>query len=355
MKFQNKQYAAAIRMYDDAIEKFENIERSYNLELAVCYQNRAAARMHLKDPNGSISDADKAIELNEHYSKAYYRRATAYNAERKYFRALQDTVQACILERFQNKTYTDMVCFLLTRIDEHPTEMQWKMAYLEMEAEELSCEHCIQTQLKFIKNIGILDLISVPIPNNETHIGYIKAMAGLKELNIDKIMAGCIEEEAMKGNHLAQSFILRAYMNTVAKTSPSNTKREYPKDLRRMNELILDENTSENIKFNALLCRANMYNRKGDFEEASAELKPLEKKYKNNPLVYIIKSGALLQLSQSNPKFLKELNNCCTLLPNVYELHLQLTLAEISNPLNKLFRCHKPNCKNGTVNEPFSE
>lgn len=220
--------------------------------------------------------------------------------------------------------------------------MQWKLAYFEMEANELYCDHCIQTQLKFIKKTGILDLISVPIPDNETHVGFVKAMVGLNELNIDKIIAGCKEEEAMKGNYLAQSYIVRAYMNTMAITSTSNLDREYPKDLRRMNEIIWDEKTPENIKFNAILCRANMYNRKGDFKEAIAELKPLEKKYKNNPLVYIIKSGALMQLSQTKPEFLKALHKCCALLPNLFELHLQLSMVELSNPINKVLGVSNP-------------
>lgn len=112
--FQNKQYVDAIRMYDLAIERFEG----RNLELAVCYQNRAAAKMYMKELVESISDASKAIEFNEHYAKAYYRRAMMYNEQRKYFRALQDIVQACILERFTNKTYNNTVAVLLTQVGE---------------------------------------------------------------------------------------------------------------------------------------------------------------------------------------------------------------------------------------------
>lgn len=116
--FQNKQYDDAIRMYDLAIERYEGSENVRNLELAVCYQNRASAKMYMKDLDDSISDASKAIEFNEHYAKAYYRRAMIYNEQRRYYRALQDIVQACILERFTNKTYNNMVGVLLTRMGE---------------------------------------------------------------------------------------------------------------------------------------------------------------------------------------------------------------------------------------------
>ncbi|XP_037033876.1 mitochondrial import receptor subunit TOM70-like [Bradysia coprophila] len=330
--FQNKRYGDAVRMYDEAIERLEKGEDVHSLELAVCYQNRSAAQMLMKNLDKSITDASKAIELNEHYAKAYYRRAMAYNEQRKYYRALQDVVQACILERFTNTTYNNMVGSLLTRIDSTPSDVQWKLAYFETEADELHCDHCQGNQVKFLINCGILEPLTVPIPNNQPRVGYIKAMVGLKEQNVDKIIAGCTEEETTKGTYLAESFILRAYMNAVAISSPSNISREYRKDLQRLNELIRNEKTPENIKFNALLCRANMYNRQQNFKDAQSELNALDKKHKNNRLVYIIKSGALMMLAHGKPEYLPMLSKCCLLNPNVFDLHMQLALSELANP-----------------------
>lgn len=208
--------------------------------------------------------------------------------------------------------------------------MQWRMAYSEMEADELYCDHCFINQIKFVKNCGILSLIIVPIPNNQPHTGYIKAMVGLNEFDLDKIMAGCNEEEAANGKYLAESFIVRAYMNTVVITSSRILNREYPKELRRMNELISNEKSSENIKFNAMLCRANMYNLQYQFKDANRDLKVLEEKQKNSAQVYIIKSGALIQLSQQHPEFMEALSKCCKLLPNIFELQMQQVLAEVA-------------------------
>lgn len=201
-----------------------------------------------------------------------------------------------------------------------------------MEANELQCDHCQENQVKFIKNCGILEPLTIPIPNNQPHVGYIKAMVGLKEKNVNKIMDGCKEEEAMKGSYLAESFILRAYMNTVAISSPTNLNRECPKDLRRMNELIWDTKTPDHIKFNALLCRANIYNRQQNFKDAESELNALEKKHKDNALVYIIKSGALMMFAHGKPEYLPILSKCCALLPNVFDLHMQLVLSEMASP-----------------------
>lgn len=75
-KFQQKQYDAAISNYNMAIEMFEKMDQKLcALELAVCYQNRAAAKEYKKNYDEAILDASKAIQLNDHYSKAYFRRA----------------------------------------------------------------------------------------------------------------------------------------------------------------------------------------------------------------------------------------------------------------------------------------
>lgn len=114
--FRKKEYDAAIKNYDVSIEKFECLDKPCDLELAACYQNRAAAKEYKKIYEDSISDASKAIQLNGHYAKAYFRRANAYKEQRKFYCALQDIVQAYILERFKNKIYNNMVGVLLTLI-----------------------------------------------------------------------------------------------------------------------------------------------------------------------------------------------------------------------------------------------
>lgn len=104
--FEDEQYDEAICHYNIAIDIFEQMNtKSCASALGVCYQNRATANAFKENYVDAISDASKAIELNEHYSKAYYRRAMCYYAQKKYYRALQDIAQACVLERFKNALY----------------------------------------------------------------------------------------------------------------------------------------------------------------------------------------------------------------------------------------------------------
>ncbi|KAG4073018.1 hypothetical protein HA402_009437 [Bradysia odoriphaga] len=88
-----------------------------------------------------------------------------------------------------------------------------------------------------------------------------------------------------------------------------------------------------------------MYNRQGNFKDAMSELNALEKKHKNNPLVYIIKSGALMMLAHGKPEYLPMLSKCCALIPNVFDLHMQLALSELANPANRMAALTNPFAK----------
>ncbi len=56
---------------------------------AILYANRAAVRLSLNLADAALEDANKAVELDKAYSKAYYRKGQAHNAKREYAAALQ--------------------------------------------------------------------------------------------------------------------------------------------------------------------------------------------------------------------------------------------------------------------------
>lgn len=127
--FQEKNFYDAIANYNKAISKMEKMGIQSNfLELALCYQNRAAAYEQMKQIESSIMAATKAIEIDETYAKAYYRRAKCFIEQKKMYCALQDMVQACILEKFKNKMYNNIAAELNTKFSK----------YLEGEIEKFS-------------------------------------------------------------------------------------------------------------------------------------------------------------------------------------------------------------------------
>lgn len=115
--FEDNQYDDAILHYNRAIDMLEAMDtKSCAAALGVCYQNRATANAYKKNYVDAILDASKAIELNDHYAKAYYRRAMCYFDQKRYYRALQDIVQACVLQRFKNQLYINTVVEIVTEI-----------------------------------------------------------------------------------------------------------------------------------------------------------------------------------------------------------------------------------------------
>lgn len=211
--------------------------------------------------------------------------------------------------------------------EKEPSIIQWRRAYDEMDAESLFCDHCLKQQLIFVKKCGIFDPITVPIPTeNKSLTGYVRAMAGVKELNIDEIMAGCEEEIMSNGIYIPQSYILKAYMNSVVIRSPS-TLKEWPQDMKHM-DAIVSSSTNENLKHQAKLCRANLYNSRGQYRDADLDLKSLEKQYGSTGHFHVIKSGAVFQFALNNVNFLEPLVECARLLPGVYELQFQVVYAK---------------------------
>lgn len=208
-----------------------------------------------------------------------------------------------------------------------------------MDAASLFCDRCLKQHMLFVKRCGFFDPISVPIPDNPENqpwIGYIRAMAGIKELNVPEIMAGCDEEIATMGKYSAKSHILKAYMNSVVIQSPITLADDLQQDTQRMNDIISDAASPETVKHQAKLCRATLYTRKGQFGAANLDLNSLENRYGNTGLFHVIKSGAIFQFALKNEDFIESLVNCSECLPNVYELQFQVAYAKsnhISDPV----------------------
>lgn len=118
--FENKRFIDALVCYRDAIEQLKASDKKKSAkELAICYQNSAAVLEHGKRYEECIEIATTAIELNASYAKAYYRRARCHIQLKNQYFALQDIVQACILERFQNSTYNKIAAKTNRQFGEH--------------------------------------------------------------------------------------------------------------------------------------------------------------------------------------------------------------------------------------------
>lgn len=98
-RFKSGKYNEAIEFYDKAIEK---CPKTNTVDLSTFYQNRAAAYEQLKKWSAVKNDCSSALELNNKYVKALYRRAKASENMNDLIGSLEDITATCILEGFQN-------------------------------------------------------------------------------------------------------------------------------------------------------------------------------------------------------------------------------------------------------------
>lgn len=98
--FKKGKYDEAIALYNKAID---TIPEEFKTDLATYYQNRAAAYEQLKKWSSVISDCTKAIELNNRYEKALFRRAKAEEMIKDWVNALDDITSVCLLQNFGNQ------------------------------------------------------------------------------------------------------------------------------------------------------------------------------------------------------------------------------------------------------------
>lgn len=80
--FKEARFEEAIKCYNEAIE--------IDPEVTAFYTNRAFCHIKMENHGLAIADATVAIELDKTFTKAYYRRGSAYMALAKYKEALKD-------------------------------------------------------------------------------------------------------------------------------------------------------------------------------------------------------------------------------------------------------------------------
>lgn len=116
-RFKSGKYNEAIEFYDKAIEA---CPKTHTVDLSTFYQNRAAAYEQLKKWSAVKNDCTTALELNNKYVKALYRRAKARENMNDLIGSLEDITATCILEGFQNNNslvFADRVLKELGRFD----------------------------------------------------------------------------------------------------------------------------------------------------------------------------------------------------------------------------------------------
>lgn len=86
-QFKNGKFTESSKTYTQALRI---CPLAFGKDRAMIYSNRAAAKMKLDIKEGAIEDCTKAVELDDGYLKAYFRRAQLYEVTDKLDEALND-------------------------------------------------------------------------------------------------------------------------------------------------------------------------------------------------------------------------------------------------------------------------
>lgn len=111
--FHNKKYKEAVDLYSQAIALYDSAK-----DRAICYCNRAASHLQLKNYDEVVKDCTESLKLDPEYIKAFHRRAQAYEQLHRLPEALYDYTAVCILKKFADREAMQTVDRVLKQLGE---------------------------------------------------------------------------------------------------------------------------------------------------------------------------------------------------------------------------------------------
>ncbi|UJR28259.1 hypothetical protein I4U23_009509 [Adineta vaga] len=255
IKYRENKFNEAIEAYSKAIETcpLESTE-----ELSQFYQNRAAAWESLKIYDKVIEDCSRAIELNAKYIKSIQRRARAAENIKNFELALEDYSTVCFIDSYQ-PAYIMAADKVLTDLAKRYIET------LPPSNAELSIDF-VRTSLNEFEDDPILDSTFISeIHTNRSDTPLSRAYQAYDECHFSDIPSLCTQELelSLPSPYKLQALLFRGSFYLLM--------GDYKEALTDFNTVINDPNTSEKMKINAELKRANTKIHQRDLEGAMYE------------------------------------------------------------------------------------
>ncbi|CAB4005281.1 Mitochondrial import receptor subunit TOM70 [Paramuricea clavata] len=182
--FKAKNFKEAIECYSQAISICPEENKP---ELAVYYQNRAAAHEQLKNYDDVISDCKQALQYNKRYTKAYLRRAKAYEKLDQKQNCLQDLTAVSMIEGLQNSSWMVQMDEILKQIGTEKAAEHFKNRGVGM----LPSNFLIKAYLEsFSEDV----LFTLDESDNVETEPYLQAVREALDDKFDNIIALCTKE-----------------------------------------------------------------------------------------------------------------------------------------------------------------
>ncbi|KAF7489332.1 Mitochondrial import receptor subunit TOM70 [Sarcoptes scabiei] len=277
--FRQKKFLEAIKLYSEAIEI---CPQKQTMEIAKFYQNRAACYEQLKDFDMVIKDAGKAIELNPKYTRAFVRRARAFESSNRLEEAIYDYYTASSINEFKD---SDMMNLFSDCLDKYSHNESMKI---------IKKRRKITFQKYMFKRL--LDQF-----NRDPLRQRKKEILNDYENSIDKLLNDDDEEKLSQDD-----LMIKALIEMI---------------IGKQNEGVLKLNkiieSSEDIEYKvyALVKLAESAVENNKLEDSNNFLDEAEKLDPKNPNIFMIRSQVLL-LSRKYDESLKELSKTIELDPD---------------------------------------
>ncbi|KAJ8922849.1 hypothetical protein NQ315_007884 [Exocentrus adspersus] len=246
--FKRGKYDEAISSYNKAIEI---IPEEYKNDLATYYQNRAAAYEQLKKWSSVISDCTKAIELNNRYEKALYRRARAEEMTKDWVNALDDVTSVCLLQNFGNQN-------ALLMADRVLKELGKKNAAEAIKNRQpiIPSKNFIKTYFSsFSEDRVYKNLLETTDPLGQGDLkGFLKAKLAFATEKFEEVITACTEElnlSESESSYKMEALSLRASFYFLT--------GQFKEALEDLTTIIETKDADPLIQVNALIKRASIY------------------------------------------------------------------------------------------------
>ncbi|EZA50236.1 mitochondrial import receptor subunit TOM70 [Ooceraea biroi] len=258
-QFKMGNYKEAILQYEKAIEV---CPKTRNKDMAIFYQNKAAAYEQLKDYATVKQDCTIALELYPEYTKALIRRARALEKLGELEEALIDVNLACLFESYSNPSSLLLADKILEQLGKQHAE-----ADMQNRKFVLPSKHFLRSHLASFTKDPIFSRIK-HIDAEDTPQFFKRPLKALQNEDYESIKSICTDivnsnEFSTLPSSKMEIVLLQATFDILL--------GQYDSALKAFSSILESKDSSKDVKINALIKRASLHTQLNCSEKAFSD------------------------------------------------------------------------------------
>ncbi|GIY50605.1 mitochondrial import receptor subunit TOM70 [Caerostris darwini] len=300
--FREGNFSKAIEYYTHAIEICPPDKTG---DLATFYQNRAAAFENLKNYEAVVNDTTKALEYNQSYEKALFRRGRAYEELGKLELCLEDVTSALMLDGFRNENYLKITDKVLKELSKQSAKETFQKREPKLPSKHFvrhyfisfSEDPIMKSVEEYKKNMKDLAELS----------GFRLVIHHLAEENFDEVIPNCNVEIDRRGPDLPEAYLVRATFKLL--------QGQIQESLADLTQLYALESVDVKVRVNCLIKIGTLKVQLEKMDEALQHFNKAIELDLNNADIYLHRGQVYLLMERFND-CLRDMEKSCSLNPN---------------------------------------